>query len=123
LFTFCVLDQAGCPKFETYHIKHVTSAARDAVDEMGGGTREMVLDVKIRFGCRNNSGSESTKSQVLHFDDKQGKVPFCDVEACARELYGLGFHGYFCCVEKRLKGYRRKWKMFQGRFSKYGNFC
>jgi hypothetical protein len=34
---------------------------------------------------------ESTKSQVLHFDDRQGKVPFCDAEACARELgsYGL----------------------------------
>jgi hypothetical protein len=30
---------------------------------------------------------ESTKSQVLHFDDRQGKVPFCDVEACARELW------------------------------------
>jgi hypothetical protein len=30
---------------------------------------------------------ESTKSQVLHFDDRQGKVPFCDVETCARELW------------------------------------
>jgi hypothetical protein len=29
---------------------------------------------------------ESTKLQVLHFDDRQGKVPFCDVKACAREL-------------------------------------
>jgi hypothetical protein len=47
---------------------------------------------------------ESTKLQVLHFDDRQGKVPFCDVEACARE-YALGFHaGYFCCVEKKLRG-------------------
>jgi hypothetical protein len=35
----------------------------------------------------------------------------------------FGFQGYFCCVEKRLRDYRRKWKMFQGRFSKYGNSC
>jgi hypothetical protein len=34
----------------------LTSAARDAVDEMGGGAREMVLDVKFRFRCRNNIG-------------------------------------------------------------------
>ena len=47
----------------------------------------MVLDVIFRFRCRNNSQVESTKSQVLHFDDRQGKVPFCDVEACARELW------------------------------------
>jgi hypothetical protein len=62
---------------------------------------------------------ESTKSQVLHFDDRQGKVPFCDVEARARELWARvsRFAG------KRLRGYRRKWKMFQGRFSKYGNSC
>jgi hypothetical protein len=26
------------------NVKHATSAARDAVDEMGGGAREMVLD-------------------------------------------------------------------------------
>ena len=29
---------------------------------------------------------ESTKSQVLHFDDRQGEVPFRDAEACDREL-------------------------------------
>jgi hypothetical protein len=45
---------------------------------------------------------ESTKSQVLHFDDRQGKVPFCDVESCARELWTRVSDGYFCCVEKRL---------------------
>ena len=41
---------------------------------------------------------ESTKSQVLHFDDRQGKVPFCDVETCAREL---GFHGYFEYISQK----------------------
>jgi hypothetical protein len=26
-------------------------------------------------------------------------------------------------LSKETKDYRRKWKMFQGRFSKYGNSC
>jgi hypothetical protein len=38
------------------NVEHATSAARDAVDEMGGGAREMVPDVIFRFRCPNNSG-------------------------------------------------------------------
>jgi hypothetical protein len=38
------------------NIKHATSTARDAVDKMGGGAHEMVLDIVIRFWCRNDGG-------------------------------------------------------------------
>jgi hypothetical protein len=34
-------------------VKHATCTARDAVDEMGGGAREMVLNMALRFRCRN----------------------------------------------------------------------
>jgi hypothetical protein len=65
---------------------------------------------------------ESTKSQVLHFDDRQGKVPFCDVKACARE-YGLGFHaGYFCYVEKKLRALSEKMEDVSGSFFKIWKF-
>ena len=47
---------------------------------------------------------ESINLQVLHWATPQ-----------------LGFLECFCCVEKRLMGYWRKWKMFQGHFSKYEN--
>ena len=85
----------------------------DAVDEMGGGTREMVLDVTFRFRCRN-SGGRIYNITGFTFRRQARKV---------LGSYGLGFHGYFCCVEKRLTGYRRNWKKFRGRSSKYGNSC
>ena len=45
------------------------------------------------------------------------------IVACDRATgcYGLGFLGYFCCVEKRLSGYWRKLKMFQGHFLRREN--
>ena len=95
-------------------VKHATSSPSDAIDEMGGIAREMVLDMVLRFWCRNYSGR--IKSQVLHLATWQGnvRVPFCEHESCDRELGTLGFHGYFC--EKRLRIYWRKWKMFRGLF-------
>jgi hypothetical protein len=93
-------------------IKHATSSPWDAIDEMGGIAREMVLDMVLRFWCRNDSGR--IKSQVLHLATWQGNVPFCEHESCDKELGTIGFHGYFC--EKRLRIYWRKWKMFRGLF-------
>jgi hypothetical protein len=70
---------------------------------MEGGAREMVLDMVLRFWCRNGGGG-IYKSQVLHLATQQGNVTFCDDESCDRELYELGrFHGYCCCVEKRIR--------------------
>ena len=50
---------------------------------------------------------ESTKSQVLHFDDRQGKVPFCDVETCARELWTRVSQIFLLC-RKETKGLSEK---------------
>jgi hypothetical protein len=50
---------------------------------------------------------ESTKSQVLHIDDRQGKVPFCDVEACARELWTRVSRIFLLC-RKETKGLSEK---------------
>jgi hypothetical protein len=49
---------------------------------MGGIAREMVLDMVLRFWCRNDSGR--IKSQVLHLATWQGNVPFCEYESCDR---------------------------------------
>jgi hypothetical protein len=59
---------------------------------------------------------ESTKSQV-HFDDRQGKVPFCDVEACARELW-TRVSRIFLLSRKETKGLSEKmedasWSFFK----------
>ncbi len=38
------------------NVKHATSTAGYAVNEMGGSAREVVLDIVSGFGCRNDSG-------------------------------------------------------------------
>ena len=35
--------------------------------------------------------------------------------------YDIGIPGYICCIKKRVKGYRRKYKVFHGLFSRYEN--
>ncbi len=60
---------------------------------------------------------ESIYLQVVHWDTPQGKV----VTIPAVGYYELGFLECFCCIKKRLKGCWRKWKMFQGHFSKHKN--
>ena len=47
---------------------------------------------------------ESIKSQVLHFDDRQGKVPICDVEACARELWTRVSRIFLLCRKEGVIG-------------------
>jgi hypothetical protein len=64
--------------------------------------------------------AESIKSQVLHLATRQRNVPFCDDESCDGELRAR-VSWIFLLFETRLSGYWRKWKMFRGRFSKYGN--
>lgn len=50
------------------NIEHATSTAGDAVYEMGGVVREMVLDMILRYWCQNNGS----------------------------RIYNItGFHGYF----------------------------
>ena len=83
-------------------------------------------EVHVKWCLMRNLGAEtivveSIKSQVLHFDDRQGKVPICDVEACARELWTRVSRIFLRC-RKETKGLSEK-KMFQGRFSKCGNSC
>jgi hypothetical protein len=63
---------------------------------------------------------ESTKLQVLHFDDRQGKVPFCDVEICARELWTRVSRIFLLCREE-TKRLSEKMEDVSGSFSKYGN--
>ena len=65
---------------------------------------------------------ESIKSQVLHFDDRQGKVPICDVEACARELWTRVSRIFLLC-RKETKGLSEKMEDVSGSFSKCGNSC
>ncbi len=60
---------------------------------------------------------ESTNLQVVHRATPQGKV----VTIPTVGYYELGILECFCGVEKRLKGYWRKWKMFQGHFSNHEN--
>ena len=38
------------------NVKHATSTAGNAINEMGGSAREVVLDIVSGFGCRNDSG-------------------------------------------------------------------
>jgi hypothetical protein len=64
---------------------------------------------------------ESTKSQVLHFDDRQGKVPFCDVEACARELWTRVSRIFLLC-RKETKGLSEKMEDVSGSFFKTWKF-
>ncbi len=42
--------------FSFSNVKHATSTAGYAVNEMGGSAREVVLDIVSGFGCRNDSG-------------------------------------------------------------------
>ena len=63
---------------------------------------------------------ESINLQVLHWATPQGKVRLV-VTIPGVGYYELRFLECFCCVEKRLMGYWRKWKMFQVLFSKYEN--
>ena len=50
------------------NIKHATSTSWDVVDEMGGGAREMVFDIILRFRCQNGGGRiyEVTSSTLTH---------------------------------------------------------
>ena len=54
--------------------------------------------------------AESITSQVLHLAKKTCHYVTTNPVTGS---YELGFYGYFCCVEKRLRGYWRKWKMFR----------
>ena len=81
----------------------------------------MVLDVVNKFRCRN-SGRGIYKLIYKFYTapphkGKCHKVTTIPGVGC----YGLGFLGYFSCVEKRLGGYWRKWKMFQGHFLRCEN--
>ena len=55
------------------NVKHATSTAWDAVDEMGGGAREMVLDMILRFRCQNSGGRiyEVTSFTLTHTTRKR----------------------------------------------------
>jgi hypothetical protein len=50
---------------------------RDAVHEMGGGAREMVLDMVLRFWCRNGGSRihKLTSFTLGHPTRKRG-IPF-----------------------------------------------
>ena len=47
-----------CPQSSSSfpNIKHATSTAGDAIDEMGGGARKLVLNLIIGFRCPNGGG-------------------------------------------------------------------
>ena len=47
-----------CPQSSSSfpNIKHATSTAGDAIDEMEGGARKLVLNLIIGFRCRNGGG-------------------------------------------------------------------
>ena len=64
---------------------------------------------------------ESTQSQVLPFDDRQGKVPFCDVEACVRELWTRVSRIFLLC-RKETKGLSEKMEDVSGSFFKIWKF-
>jgi hypothetical protein len=84
------------------------------------GAREMVLGVIFRFRCRNKSG-RIYKITGLHFDDRQGNVPFCDVEACARELWTRVSRIFLLC-RKETKGLSEKMEDVSGSFFKIWKF-
>ena len=88
---------------------------------MGRGAREMVLDVVNKFRCRN-SGREIYKLQVLHWPTPQGKVPQGDDNSWGRLLWTRVSRIFLLCrKEIKLRGYWRKWKMFQGHFLRCEN--
>ncbi len=87
---------------------------------MGGSAREIVLDIVSEFGCRNDSGG-IYKLTSFTLGYSTGKRYHLVVTIPGVGYYELGFLECFCCVEKRLMGYWRKWKMFQGHVSKYEN--
>ena len=64
---------------------------------------------------------ESIKSQVLHFDDRQGKVLICDVEACASELWTRVSWIFLLC-RKETKGLLEKMEDVSGSFFKMWKF-
>ena len=99
-----------CPSFS--NVKHATSTAGYRVNEIGGSAREIVLDIVSEFGCRNDSGGiyKLTSFTLGYSTSKVVTIP-------AVGYYKLGF----LCVERILMGCWRKWKMFQGHFSKYEN--
>lgn len=54
------------------------------LDEMGGGARDIVLDVVGEFRGRNSSGGKNL--QVLHWATPQGKVPLSGADSWGRLL-------------------------------------
>jgi hypothetical protein len=60
-------------------------------DGRRSGAREMVLDMLLRFG---GSGIYKLTGFVLGHPTRKRTI-------LRRRI--LGFHGYFCCVEKRLR--------------------
>ena len=82
---------------------------------MGRGAREIVLDVVNKLRCRNSGrGIYKLTSFTLAHSTRESATSATTIPGAG--CYGLGFVGYFCCVEKRLRGYWRKWKMLQGHF-------
>ena len=64
----------------------------------------MVLDVVNKFRCRN-SGRGIYKLTSFTLAPPQGNVPQGDDNSWGR-LLGTRVSRIFCCVEKRLEGYR-----------------
>ena len=59
--------------------------------------------------------AESIKSQVLH-------LAILTTNPVTGSYEQYGFTDIFCCVEKKLRGYWRKWNMFRGLFFKIWKF-
>jgi hypothetical protein len=82
----------------------------------------MVIDVIFRFRCRNNSGRiYKITGFTFRRQARKLKVPFCDVEACARELWTRVSRIFLLC-RKETKGLSEKMEDVSGSFFKIWKF-
>jgi hypothetical protein len=80
-------------------------------------------EVHVKWYRAEMAVAESIKSQVLHLGNPARKRATL-ISVTTNPVIGsceLGFHGYFCCVEKSLKALLEKIEDVSGSFFKNGN--
>jgi hypothetical protein len=85
------------------------------IDEIGGDAHEMVLftvlNMVLRFWCQNGGSSRICKLTGFTSGHPTRKRAILTNPMVVS--YELGFHRYFCCVEKRLRVYGESGRCFR----------
>ena len=105
-----------CPERSSsfFNVKHATSTASHAVDEVKRGVSEMVVDVINKIRCRN-SGGDIYKYTSFTLAHPQGKVPQGDDNCLGRAAIDrTRVSRIFLLCRKETKGLLQKMEDVSG---------